>query len=232
MLDHADDDRRTAIAAGIGVLVVVLSFEVSALGDGARRWAALAAVALAVAVGRSLSVLRRTLDRPGLAPLPVGATLLAVTLCVPETGAVYFGSFAVGAVVLVEVGTRAQVDVVWYGVVAGLVGWVGLGGAAGRPSALVGALVAWWAVVVLAVVDRWVPLRTPRAALAVALTGAVTVAVMARTAGTADSGWAALAIAALLTGVSLGVAGVLARALRERRLADPAPPWPDPDPPG
>ncbi len=195
--------RAPAIAAGIGVLVVVLSYDASSLGDGVRRAAAVAAIATAVAVGRALPTLRRTLPAPGLAPLPMAAALVAIAGCVPETGPVYLAALVVGVVVAIELATRRQADIVWYAIAAGLVGWVGLWGATGRPSALVGALFAWWAVLLLPLVDLLVGVRTTLGAVLVAAVGLVAVVLVARTGGVADSGAPALAAAALVAAGSL-----------------------------
>ena len=219
MPHHAHDDRADAIAAGIGALAVVLSFDASALGDGARRWAALAAVALAVAVGRSLPPLRHTMRAPGLAPLPVAGALVAVGLCVPETGAVYLAAAAIAAVVALELVTRRHADLVLYGVAAGLIGWVGLSGASGRLSALVGALFAWWAVLLLPLVELLVPVRTTVGAVVVAGFGVIAVVARARTGGVADSGRAALVAAAVVAIVSLAAA---LGAASVSRLMEPA----------
>jgi hypothetical protein len=210
MLDHLDD-RTTAIAAAIGALIVAISFAASALGDGGRRWAAVAAVVIAVGVGRALPTVRRSLPLPGLAPLPLAAALLAVAACVPETGPVYLGIVLVGAVVALELGTRRQADIVWYALAAGLIGWIGLWGASARPSALVGALFAWWAVLLLPLVEALEPVRARVPAIAVAAVGAIAVVIMARTGGVADSGGVALLAAVVTGGVSLAVAYAIAR---------------------
>ncbi len=214
MMLHDLDARAPAIAAGIGVLVVVLSYDASSLGDGVRRAAAVVAIGAAVAVGRALPTLRRTLPVPGLAPLPVAAALIAIALCVPETGPVYLAAIVLGGVVALEIATRRQADIVWYALAAGLVGWVGLWGATGRPSALVGALFAWWAVVLIPVVDQLVGLRTTLGATLVSGVGLVAVVLVARTGGVADSGGPALAAAALVAAGSLAGAVAVATVTR------------------
>jgi hypothetical protein len=217
MMLHDLDARAPAIAAGFGVLVVVLSYDASSLGDGARRVAALVAVVAAIAVGRALPILRGSLPAPGLAPLPVAAALIAVALCVPETGPVYLAAVVLGGVVVLELATRQQADIAWYALAAGLVGWVGLYGASGRLSALVGALFAWWAVVLLWAVDRLVGLRSTLGATLVAAVGLVAVVAVARTGGVADSAAPAVAAAALAAAGSLAVAAVVAGVTRTGR---------------
>ena len=208
------DDRR-AWAAGVGLLIVALTYGPSGLGDGNRGWAAAAAIVLAVVSMDVLADVRAVLPVPGLAPLTIVAALVAVWLCVPETDQIPIAALVPVVVVVLELVWRRQVGVEWYAVAAASVLWAGMFGAAGRQSALVGALFAWWAVALLPLVNAVRPIRSTMVAAAVAAVGAVTVIVVARTGGiatTASAAWAAAAIGAAVSfAVGVGLAAVTGR---------------------
>jgi hypothetical protein len=199
-------DGPRALAAGIGLLIVALTYGPSGLGDGGRWWAAFVAIGLAVAAVDVLPTVRRLLPVPGLAPSTIVAALVAVYLCVPETDQIPIAAFVPVVVVALEVVGRRQVGVEWYSVAAASVLWAGMFGAAGRQSALVGALFAWWAVGLLPLVHTVRPIRSLPAAVAIAVVGAVAAIVMARTGGIADTGGVAWAAAATVAVVSFMVA--------------------------
>lgn len=209
-------DAQRALAAGIGLAVVVVTYGPSFLGDGGRWWAATVAIGLAVAAVDVLPLVRRLLPVPGLAPSTIVAALVAVFLCVPETDQIPIAAFLPVVVVALEVVGRRQVGLEWYAVAAASVLWAGMFGASGRQSALVGALFAWWAVALLPLVHTVRPIRSTRAAIAVATIGAVAALVLARSGGIATEGstaWAATAVVAL---VSFVVAIAVARVLDGR----------------
>ena len=140
MTDAGDAPR--ALAAGIGLAIVTLTYGASGLGDSGRWWAAFVAIGLAVAAVDVLPAVRRLLPVPGLAPLTIVAALGAVYLCVPETDQIPIAAFLPVVVVALEVVVRRQVGVEWYAVAGASVLWAGMFGATGRQSALVGALFA------------------------------------------------------------------------------------------
>ena len=145
--------RRRALGAGIGLAVVVATYGASGLGDSSRWWAAAATVLVAVALADLLPTVRELLPIPGVAPLTLVAALGAIYLCVPETDQIPVAAIVPVVVVVLELVGRRQVGLEWYAVAAASVLWAGMFGAAGRQSALIGALFAWWAVVLLPLVN-------------------------------------------------------------------------------
>ena len=204
MTDAGDAPR--ALAAGIGLSIVALTYGASGLGDPGRWWAAFVAIGLAVAAVDVLPAVRRLLPVPGLAPLTIVAALVAVYLCVPETDQIPIAAFVPVVVVALEVVGRRQVGVEWYAVAAASVLWAGMFGATGRQSALVGALFAWWAVALLPLVHAVRPIRSVGAGVVVAVIGAGAAVVMARTGGITDTGSTAWIAAVTVAVVSFLVA--------------------------
>jgi hypothetical protein len=207
--------RRRALGAGIGLAVVVATYGPSGLGDVGRWWAAGATIVIAVLLVGLLADVHRLLPIPGIAPLTIVAALVGIYLCVPETDQILVAAFIPVTVVGMEFVGRRQVGLEWYAVAAAAVGWAGIFGATGRQSALVGALFAWWAVALVPLVHAFRPLPSKAAGVAVALIGAIAVAVMARTGGiadTAEAAWlAAGVVAAVSFGLALGVVVLLTR---------------------
>jgi hypothetical protein len=209
--------NRRAIAAGIGLAVVVASYGPSRLGETERFWAALATIGLAVLLADVLPSLRELLPIPGVAPLTIVAALVAVYLCVPETDQIPVAAIVPVAVVVMELVGRRQVAIEWYAVAAASVGWAGLFGATGRQSALVGALFAFWVVVLVPLVNALRRLPSGRVGttvgVIVAVIGALAVVVMARTGGiapdAADAWIAAVTLGVVSLIVSLVVVGVV-----------------------
>ena len=204
MTDAGDAPR--ALAAGIGLSIVALTYGASGLGDPGRWWAAFVAIGLAVAAVDVLPAVRRLLPVPGLAPWTIVAALVAVYLCVPETDQIPIAAFVPVVVVALEVVGRRQVGLEWYAVAAASVLWAGMFGATGRQSALVGALFAWWAVALLPLVHAVRPIRSVGAGVVVAVIGAGAAVVMARSGGISDTGSNAWIAAATVAVVSFLVA--------------------------
>ncbi len=201
-----ETSRRRALGAGLGLLVVVLSYGPSRLGDADRWWAAGLTVLVAVVLSDSLVDLRALLPTPGVAPASIVVALVAVYLCVPETDQVAIAALVPLVVVGLELVGRGQVGLEWYAVAAASVGWAAMFGASGRQSALVGALFAWWAVLLVPLVHRVRAMPDERSAVATAVIGGLAAIVMARTGGIADSGTTAVVVAAALALVSFGLA--------------------------
>ena len=207
--------RRRALGAGIGLAVVIATYGASGLGDIGRWWAAGTTIFIAVVLADLLPNLKRLLPIPGTAPLTIVAALIGIYLCVPETDQIPVAAFIPVALVGMELVGRRQMGLEWYAVAAASVGWAGLFGATGRQSALVGAIFAWWAVVLVPLVHLVRPIQLKAAGLLVAAVGAISVAVMARTGGIAETAEAAWLAAVLIAAASFGIALILASWLRD-----------------
>lgn len=211
---------RHAIGAAVGVAVIVTTYGSAGYGRDGRLWAAPLTLAVAIAMVDVLAEVRRLLPFPGVAPTSVLLVLAAMYLCVPETDQIPVAATVPLVVIGLEVIGRRQVGLEWYGVAAAAVLWAGMFGSTARPSALVGALFAWWAVGLVSVVGLVRPIRSALAAGAVLLIGTAATWAMARTGGIADSGTAAITAAVLAAVVSFVLAlvavHVLDRAGNER----------------
>ena len=207
-VDRDRTDRARAIGAGLAMLVIVLSYGASRLGDPDRLWAAAMAIVLGVVLADGLAAVRTALPTPGVAPLTLVATLAAIFLCVPETNQLAIVALLPMVLVVLEVAERRQLPIEWYVVAAAAVGWGGLFGASGRQSALAGALFAWWAVLLPAFVVARRRVATPWRAQAIAAVAALWVVVVARTGGIADD-WATIivsVVAAVIVSVGAAIA--------------------------
>jgi hypothetical protein len=200
-------DRARAMGAGLAMLVVVLSYGASRFGDSHRWWAAGAAIVIGMLLADGLAAIRTALPTPGVAPLTIVAALVAIFLCVPETGQLPVVALLPAALVALEVAHRRQMPLEWYVVAAAAVGWGGLFGATGRQSALAGALFAWWAVLLPAFVVARRRIATPWRARAIASVAALWVVVVARTGGIADD-WATIIVSVVAAVVVSVVAAV------------------------
>lgn len=184
----ADDEilRVRAIGAGLAMLVVVLAYDASGLGDPDRWWAAGLALVVGVLLADLLGSLRSMLPVPGLAPLVLVATTFAITLCVPETDQLPLVVLLPAVLVFLEVVWRRQLPIEWYAVSAATIGWGAMYGATGRPSALAGALFAWWAVLLPAAAHAVRSITDLWRAVGVAVVATVAASVFARTGGISD----------------------------------------------
>ncbi len=135
-VDAADvaTSRRRALAAGIGLAVVVATYGPSGLGDSSRWWAAAATILVALALADLLPAVRELLPIPGVAPLTIVAALVAIYLCVPETDQIPVAAIMPVVVVVLELVGRRQVGLEWYAVAAASVLWAGMFGASGSPE--------------------------------------------------------------------------------------------------
>lgn len=198
MSDATDDSvaRARAIGAGIGMLIVALTYEASRYGDPDRWWAAAAIVLVGVLLADGLADIRALLPTPGCAPLTIVAVLVAVVGCVPETDQLPIVAVVPVALVLLEVASRRQMPIEWYVVAAAAVGWGAMFGATGRQSALVGALFAWWAVLLPGFIHAARTIRSQQQAGIVAVVAAGAAVAMSRTGGIATT-WPAVAFGAI-----------------------------------
>jgi hypothetical protein len=97
------------------------------------------------------------MQTPGVWPLTLTAASIAIYGCVPETTHLpAFGLMTIG-LAIVEVATRQRSAPIVFCVAAALVLWAGLFGATGRESAIVGAIFAFWPVVIVPIVTVVVP---------------------------------------------------------------------------
>jgi hypothetical protein len=197
------------IGAGIGLLIVVLTYSVSSLGATDRYWAAGAAILVAVLVADGLTGLCSIAPTPGLVPAALLATLAAIFLCVPETDQIPVAMIVPGVVLAAELLQRRQMGIEWYAVAAASVGWAGMFGATGRQSALAGALFAWWPIVLPMLVNLVRPIRSALDASLVIAVGALAALVMARTGGIADSSSVVVVSVLGAVVVSVGLAALI-----------------------
>jgi len=223
---------RRAIGAAIGLAVVVTTYGPSGIALSGRQWAAVVAIGIAVAIAELLPSVRALLPIPGVAPLTIVAVLVAIALCVPETDQVPVAAIIPVAVVLMELVGRRQMGVEWYAIAAASVGWAGLFGASGRQSALIGALFAWWAVLLLPIVQILWPLRrssrdeqpgADRAtlkAVLIAVIAGFAASLMARTGGIAESTGRAVLAGGVIATVSLLVSFVMSPRVEDSDAAD------------
>jgi hypothetical protein len=204
-----------------GLVVVWRSWDDSDLGDPPQQWFVPAIVAVAVVVALVLPAAQRVLPVPGMLPAFLGASAVAVYLCVPETNTQMPSVFALVVVlVLMEVIGRARVPLLLHTFLAIVVLWSGVFGATGRPSALVGTLVAMWPPVLVGVAALVRPRfeRTPLVArLTVAAVGVGAALVVARTGALDDELDPALVDAAVAVGATALVGGLIVLVVRPRR---------------
>ncbi|HEY4331573.1 MAG TPA: hypothetical protein VGM78_03345 [Ilumatobacteraceae bacterium] len=148
---------RAACGLIAGIVVVAASWDASDLGESHRRWAVVATIAVAVAVGVALPRARELMPAPGMMPFVIGTSLVAIYGCVPETGQIPEMAVVVVVVTLIEVASRSSLAIGWHGATAALVMWAGLYGATGQQRAIVGALFAFWPVVIVPLVTMLRP---------------------------------------------------------------------------
>jgi hypothetical protein len=197
---------RWAIGLAGGALVVAASWNASDLGTSPNWWAAIGTMVVAVVLAEALPLAQRLMPTPGAVPAALTATTAAVYGCVPETDQIPpIGVFVV-ALVLVEVVTRRRLRLSWHAGASLLVLWAGIYGATGRPSALVGALFAWWPVVIVPLAAAALPAlavasREPTRWL-IAAVGSVAALAVARTGALQPTIEPALVAAAIATAAS------------------------------
>ena len=208
--------------AGAIVLSLAIASSSEQLRDSSNRWALVAVVPLsflAIAAYRSLAVVLPL----GFGPLTLVGIGLVGAACVPETDQLPLLIATCVGLAIIEWVTRCRLEPRWAILAAGgILMWGLLYGAVGRPSALVGALFAWWPLLLAGAAARLIGSRWHTIA-AIAL-GGLAAGVVARTGGVGDSGteavrWASGAALAstLLVAVSLAVPGGLRVAVQRLR---------------
>lgn len=148
--------RRLVIGLVGGLFVLASSWQAS-FQQRDRWWAAVGTVLMALAIAEALPAAQRLMPRPGVLTLAIGAVAVATYACVPETDQLTPVGICVAGVAVVELASWRSLPIVWHASLAGLVLWAGIYGATGRQSALVGALFAWWPVLIVPVVALVVP---------------------------------------------------------------------------
>ena len=200
---------RRMLGAIAGLLIIAASAQSAALANNARAWIVVAIVVLSVVGADALAADRQLMPTRPVVPLTLAATAFATYLCVPETdqfrGVFVVIALAVAADVLLDDGLSEAA----IGLVAALVLWAGIDGGVNRQSAFVGALFAWWPVLLVPLLV-WVRRGRARphepACWAVTLIAAIAACAVARTGGLSDDVGPALLsvlVAVALTG-SLG----------------------------
>ncbi len=176
-----------AVGAGVGLLIVVLVYTPAGLGDARRYWAAAAALAVGVLVAEALIDVRARVRVPGVVPAGLLAVLLAAYLCVPETDQFFVAGLMPVSLLVCELVRRRQFGVEWYVVAAASVGWAAMFGTSGRQSALIGALFAWWPILLPWSIMRLTGVRSQTSMIASMMIGAAAALAFARTGGLSDS---------------------------------------------
>lgn len=202
-----------AIGVAVGAFVVAISWNRSNLGDTERWWAVAATIVVAANVAVALPTAQRLLPTPGMLPFVIFTSLVAVYGCVPETDQIPPVAALAAALVVVEVVLRRRVRLSWHAGVAALVLWAGVYGATGRQSALVGALFAWWPVLLVPLVADLVR-RVERARelvrWVIAGLGSIAAVLVARTGALEPTVGPAVVAVVAFGGVSLGLAVLVA----------------------
>ncbi|MFT6290187.1 MAG: hypothetical protein ACJAR2_000774 [Ilumatobacter sp.] len=202
--------RQRAVGVGVGLIIVMLVYIPAGFGDIERVWAAAGTLLLGSLLGPALTDLRLQVGLPGVIPGALLAVLLAMFLCVPETDQFVVAALIPVALLAVELVRREQLAAEWYAVAAGGIGWAGMFGSTGRQSALVGALFAWWPIVLPVLIIGLGGRRSRHSVLLSMAVGAATALVFARTGGISDSGVAAALVVVGLAAISVGVGWLVA----------------------
>lgn len=211
---------RLALGAVAGILVVAWCRDEAGLDDESRSWAVVGIVAVSMGVALVLPAARRLLPSRGILALSIAATALAMYACVPETDQFRSVALVVGGLIVAAMLLGRWLPLVGYGGVALVVMWAGTYGTAGRQSALVGALFAWWPVLFVPLVAALRPAVTAATEpwrWAIAAVGVIAAGGVARTGAlepTAGPAWTAVAVA---VAVSLAIAVAIATAARPAR---------------
>lgn len=158
----------------------------------------------------------------GGVPLLVLAAAAATYGCVPETDPLLQLAPVAGLALLAEFSGRRPLGFPAWSAVAGLVFWAGVHGSSGRASALVGALTAWWPLVLLAVIGqlRLLP-DDRRLRLALASPAVAATLIVARTGALERTVEPALRAAAVWCGASLVATAAVALGLRTANRVRP-----------
>ncbi len=208
-----------AVGVGGALIIVALVYTPAGFGDVERVWAAAGTLLLGLVLGAALTEMRSQVGIPGGVPAALLVVLLAMYLCVPETDQFLVAALVPVALLTLELVHREQFGIEWYALAALSVAWAGMLGSAGRQSALVGALFAWWPILLPWMISRSMDACSRRSTIVSTIVGAVAAFSFARTGGISDSGVTAALTAVAIAVVSVGVGWLLARRLAPRRAA-------------
>ena len=160
---------------------------------------------------------------PGEVPALLGVTAIAIYGCVPETNnQMPVIGVMLASLFVIELIARWPSGLLVHAVAAGIVLWAGLYGATGRDSAIVGALFAFWPLVLVVIVCHRPgrPKPSPMTRWIIALIGGIAAVAVARTGALEPTiGPALVAVAIALPaslGLALAVASISPRARRRR----------------
>lgn len=229
------------IGAGVGAVVVARAWDASQLGEASHWWAAAGTVVTAALTVMAMPIVWRA--TPTLVPWLVICACAATYACVPETDQIprvaLVSAAAFGLHVLTSL-IGFPVHWILHVGVAGSVLWSGIFGATARQSALIGALFAWWPMVLLLFVAhrlpatqrKWRDLGDTRRRAAgratvvwwtVAAIGALATAAVARTGALQPTITPALISVAVATPISVALTMLVLRRMRstDRSTARP-----------
>jgi hypothetical protein len=159
---------------------------------------------------------------PGEVPALLGLAAIAIYGCVPETDQMPTIAVLLAGLALVELITRTPSAPVVHAMAFALVLWSGLYGATGRESAIVGALFAFWPLVLVLLVCHRPGRAQPRPIIrwVIGMIGGIAAVAVARTGALEPTIGPALVAVAIALPTSLTVALVvdsLARRVDGRR---------------
>jgi hypothetical protein len=148
---------------------------------------------------------------PGEVPALLGLTAIAIYGCVPETGQMPAIGVMLAALFVIELVARRPSGLLVHAVAAGIVLWSGLYGATGRESAIVGALFAFWPLVLVVLVCHWPGRAQPRmvSRWIIGLIGGIAAVTVARTGALEPTIGPALIAVAITLPTSLAAALVV-----------------------
>jgi hypothetical protein len=143
---------------------------------------------------------------PGEVPALLGLSAIAIYGCVPETtNQMPAIGVMLASLFLIELVARAPAAPLVHLTAAGIVLWSGLYGATGRESAIVGALFAFWPLVLVVLVCSWPGRAQPQPVVRwiIGLIGAIAAVAVARTGALEPTIGPALVAVAIALPVSL-----------------------------
>jgi hypothetical protein len=156
---------------------------------------------------------------PGEVPALLGLTAIAIYGCVPETGQMRAIGVMLAPLFVIELVARRQSGLLVHAVAAGIVLWSGLYGATGRDSAIVGALFAFWPLVLVVIMCHWPGRAQPSPVIRwiIGLIGGIAAVAVARTGALEPTIGPALLAVAIALPVSLVAALLVESFSRTRR---------------
>ena len=149
---------------------------------------------------------------PGEVPALLGLTAIAIYGCVPETNNQMPAiGVMLASLFVIELIARRPSGLLVHAVAIGIVLWSGLYGATGRESAIVGALFAFWPLVLVVIVCHWPGREQPQptARWIIGLIGGIAAVAVARTGALEPTIGPALIAVAIAVPASLAVALVV-----------------------